>query len=65
MGISWDNLLEEITCEVDGADGVDMVMDIGRVRPSLSSILPGKLRARPLQAYSQAVPAAHSFQDPP
>jgi len=48
-----------VTCEVDGSNGIDVVMYIGGMRPSFSAILPGKLRARPLQAYSQTIPSKY------
>ena len=51
-----------ITCEIDGANRVDVVMDIRRVGPSLSTVLPGELGPGSLQANPQAVPAAHMDQ---
>ena len=50
----------DCTCEVDGADGVDMIMDVGWVRPALSAVLPGKFRARALHPDAQAISADHS-----
>ena len=40
----------DCTCEIDGADGVDVIMDVGWVRPALSAVLPGKLWAWALHA---------------
>ena len=48
------------TCEVDSANGIDVIMDIGWVRPALSAVLPGKFRARALHADAQAISADHS-----
>ena len=48
------------TCEVDGADGVDVIMDIGWVRPALSTVLPCKFWAGALHPDAQAISADHS-----
>lgn len=62
-GPSSDIACQQITCEVDGADGIDVVVDIGRVGPPFSSILSGELRARPLQPYPEPVSAAQYSGD--
>ena len=36
------------TCEIDGTNGIDMVMDIGGVRPPLAPIWPGEFWPGPL-----------------
>ena len=43
------------TCEIDGPNGIDMVVDIGGVRPPFTPIWTGKLGPGPLQPDSQPV----------
>ncbi len=50
---------DKCTCEVDGADGIDMVMHVGGVRPALAAICSCKLRPRAFHSNAQPVPAPH------
>ena len=45
------------TCEVNGANCIDMVVHIGWVRASLAAVLSCKLRPRPYHPDAQPIPA--------